>query len=182
MKTLPSLSLSPGMRPIKCVSVSSAIGGGGDGESELSLSRNPERWGDESRGDGVPDDNLEVPISVGGLKPNNETRFSKPIVDKVLVKERSMYTEDHVFWLCVVAQFAFSFLFNFFFILALTYLNPLGNSRSVISDDGKSKKKKQTQWSSASSAPMTEGIVMDARNTNNSSIEKSKPTGMALSF
>ncbi|PHT65155.1 hypothetical protein T459_29580 [Capsicum annuum] len=58
----------------------------------------------------------------------------------------------------------------------------LGDSRSVISDDGKSKKKKRTQWSSASSAPMTEGIVMDARNTNNSSIEEAKRRGMVLPF
>ncbi|KAF3614076.1 ABC transporter G family member 39 [Capsicum annuum] len=90
--------------------------------------------------------------------PHNDTRFSEPTVGKVLLKERSMYTEDHVFWLS------------------------LGDSRSVISDDGKSKKKKRTQWSSASSAPMTEGIVMDARNTNNSSIEEAKRRGMVLPF
>ena len=94
MKTLLRMSLSPETRPTKCVSVSSATGGGRGGgansnenatlnntqgslnggvnfyasESELSLNCNPERWGDESRGDGVPDNNLEVPISVGGLK------------------------------------------------------------------------------------------------------------------
>lgn len=57
------------------------------------------------------------------LQPNDDTRFSEPTVGKVLLKARSMYTEDHVFWLCVVALFAFSFIFNFGFILALTYLN-----------------------------------------------------------
>ncbi|XP_055830839.1 pleiotropic drug resistance protein 2-like [Solanum dulcamara] len=114
--------------------------------------------------------------------PNNDTRFSEPTIGKVLLKARSMYTEDNVFWLCVVALFAFSFLFNVCFILALTYLNPFGDSRSVISDDGKSKKKKRTEWSSASSVPMTEGIVMDVRNTNNSSIEEAKKRGMVLPF
>ncbi|KAM3200976.1 hypothetical protein P3L10_033339 [Capsicum annuum] len=89
--------------------------------------------------------------------PHNDTRFSEPTVGKVLLKERSMYTEDHK-------------------------NAALGDSRSVISDDGKSKKKKRTQWSSASSAPMTEGIVMDARNTNNSSIEEAKRRGMVLPF
>ncbi|PHT31502.1 Pleiotropic drug resistance protein 2 [Capsicum baccatum] len=114
--------------------------------------------------------------------PNNDPRFSEPTVGKVLLKARSMYTEDRVFWFCVVALFAFSFLFNFCFILALTYINPFGDSRSVISDDDKSKKKKRMQWSSASTAPMTEGIIMDVRNTNNSSIEEAKRRGMVLPF
>ncbi|KAM3282852.1 hypothetical protein P3S67_026497 [Capsicum chacoense] len=87
--------------------------------------------------------------------PNNDTRFSEPTVGKVLLKERSISCKKNA---------------------------ALGDSRSVISDDGKSKKKKRTQWSSASSAPMTEGIVMDARNTNNSSIEEAKKSGMVLPF
>ncbi|KAF3682229.1 hypothetical protein FXO37_02451 [Capsicum annuum] len=83
------------------------------------------------------------------LRPNNDTRFSEPTVGKVLLKERSMYTEDHDFWLCVVPLFSLSFLFNFFIILALTYLNR---------------------------------IVMEARNTNNSSIEEAKKSRMVLPF
>ncbi|XP_069147551.1 pleiotropic drug resistance protein 2 [Solanum lycopersicum] len=114
--------------------------------------------------------------------PNNDTRFSEPTVGKVLLKARSMYTEDHVFWLCVVALFAFSFIFNFGFILALTYLNPLGDSRSVISDDDRSKKKKQTERSSPISTPMTEGISRGIRDTNSSSSEEAKKKGMGLPF
>ncbi|KAJ8557584.1 hypothetical protein K7X08_003209 [Anisodus acutangulus] len=118
--------------------------------------------------------------------PNNGRRFSEPTVGKVLLKARSMYTEDRVFWLCVVALFAFLFLFNFCFILALTYLNPLGDSRSVISDDEKSKKKKRTEQSSLYSAPTTEGqdsdIAMDVGNTNSSSNEEAKKRGMVLPF
>ncbi|XP_059307691.1 pleiotropic drug resistance protein 2-like isoform X1 [Lycium ferocissimum] len=114
--------------------------------------------------------------------PNNDTRFSEPTVGKVLLKARSMYTEGHVYWICVVALFAFSFLFNFCFVIALTYLNPLGDSRSVISDDDKSKKKKRTDRSSLYSASMTEGIAMDVRNTNSSSNEEAKRRGMVLPF
>ncbi|TMW96780.1 hypothetical protein EJD97_006784 [Solanum chilense] len=114
--------------------------------------------------------------------PNDDARFSEPTVGKVLLKARSMYTSDYAFWLCVVALFAFSFLFNICSILALTYLNPFGDSRSVSSDDGKSKETKRTEWTSASSAPLTEGIVADVRNTNNSSIEVSKKRGMVLPF
>ncbi|MCD9561243.1 Pleiotropic drug resistance protein 2 [Datura stramonium] len=105
--------------------------------------------------------------------PNNDTRFSEPTVGKVLLKARSMYTEDHVFWLCVVALFAFS-----------SYKNnaALGDSRSVISDDDKSKKKKRTEQSSLYSAPMTEGIDMDVRDTNSSSNEEANKRGMVLPF
>ncbi|KAM3360203.1 hypothetical protein P3S68_019915 [Capsicum galapagoense] len=120
--------------------------------------------------------------------PNNDTRFSEPTVGKVLLKERSMYTEDHVFWLCC-CPICFLLFVQLFLYLGTDIPKPsckknaaLGDSRSVISDDGKSKKKKRTQWSSASSAPMTEGIVMDARNTNNSSIEEAKKSGMVLPF
>ncbi|CAN4105849.1 unnamed protein product [Withania somnifera] len=54
---------------------------------------------------------------------NNETSFSEETVGKVLLKSRSMYLDEYVFWICVITLFAFSFLFNFCFILALTYLH-----------------------------------------------------------
>ncbi|PHT65158.1 Pleiotropic drug resistance protein 1 [Capsicum annuum] len=128
--------------------------------------------------------------------PNNDRRFSLPTVGKVLLKARSMHTEDHVFWLCVIALFAFTFLFNFGFILALTYLNPLGSTKSVTSDDGGSKEKKQT--SSPNATPMREGqescvyrilmatdnssTAMDERETNSSGGEEAKGKGMVLPF
>ncbi|PHU00219.1 hypothetical protein BC332_30006 [Capsicum chinense] len=128
--------------------------------------------------------------------PNNDRRFSLPTVGKVLLKARSMYTEDHVFWLCVIALFSFTFLFNFGFILALTYLNPLGSTKSVTSDDDGSKEKKQT--SSPNATPMREGqescvyrilmatdnssTAMDERETNSSGGEEAKGKGMVLPF
>ncbi|KAM3282848.1 hypothetical protein P3S67_026493 [Capsicum chacoense] len=128
--------------------------------------------------------------------PNNDRRFSLPTVGKVLLKARSMYTEDHVFWLCVIALFDFTFLFNFGFILALTYLNPLGSTKSVTSDDDGSKEKKQT--SSPNATPMREGqescvyrilmatdnssTAMDERETNSSGGEEAKGKGMVLPF
>ncbi|PHU00223.1 Pleiotropic drug resistance protein 2 [Capsicum chinense] len=68
--------------------------------------------------------------------PNNDTRFSEPTVGKN--------------WLLVLHG-------------SCKKNAALGDSRSVISDDGKS-------------------IVMDARNTNNSSIEEAKKSGMVLPF
>ncbi|KAK4717280.1 hypothetical protein R3W88_015618 [Solanum pinnatisectum] len=121
---------------------------------------------------------------------NNDTSFSKETVGKVLLKSRSMYSDYYMFWICVIALFAFSFLFNLCFILALTYLNPFVDSTSVSMDDDKSKKNEQrnrnpkesTEKSSASTTTTFEGIAMAVR--NNSSIDKraSKKRGMVLPF
>uniref|UniRef100_A0A0V0ILZ8 Putative ovule protein n=1 Tax=Solanum chacoense TaxID=4108 RepID=A0A0V0ILZ8_SOLCH len=121
---------------------------------------------------------------------NNDTSFSEETVGKVLLKSRSMYSDDYMFWICIIALFAFSFLFNLCFILALTYLNPFADSTSVSMDDDKSKKNEQrnhnpkesTEKSSASTTTTFEGIDMAVR--NNSSIDKraSKKRGMVLPF
>ncbi|KAL3369578.1 hypothetical protein AABB24_010094 [Solanum stoloniferum] len=121
---------------------------------------------------------------------NNDTSFSEETVGKVLLKSRSMYSDDYMFWICIIALFAFSFLFNLCFILALTYFNPFADSTSVSMDDDKSKKNEQrnrspkesTEKSSASTTTTFEGIDMAVR--NNSSIDKraSKKRGMVLPF
>ncbi|CAI9273163.1 unnamed protein product [Lactuca saligna] len=64
--------------------------------------------------------------------PNPDPRISEPTVGKVLLKSRGMFTTDYMFWVCVIALFGFSLLFNLFFVLALTYLNPLGDSKTVV--------------------------------------------------
>ncbi|MBA0571637.1 hypothetical protein Golob_002018, partial [Gossypium lobatum] len=66
-------------------------------------------------------------------------------VGKVLLQSRGMYTEEFWYWICVAALLGFSLLFNLLFIVALTYLNPLGDSKSVILDEGdENKNKKQS--------------------------------------
>ncbi|GKV34880.1 hypothetical protein SLEP1_g43218 [Rubroshorea leprosula] len=99
-----------------------------------------------------------------------DDRWSTPngnsTVGKTLLKSRGLYTEEHFYWICVGALFAFSLLFNLLFIAALTFLNPLGDSKAVIvEDDSKSKKKRQSTSNS-------EGIDMSVRNDkgNSSSI------------
>ncbi|CAK9176883.1 unnamed protein product [Ilex paraguariensis] len=103
--------------------------------------------------------------------PNTDPRFPEPTVGKVLLKSRGMFLEDYVYWICVIALFGFSLLFNICFILALTYLNPLGDSKSVIVDEDAEKKKPginlmaDTDRTSASTAPSAEGVDMAVRNT-----------------
>ncbi|KAK4717282.1 hypothetical protein R3W88_015620 [Solanum pinnatisectum] len=117
---------------------------------------------------------------------NNDTYFSEETVGKVILKSRSMYLDEYMFWICVIALFAFSFLFNFCFILALTYMNPSADSKSVTMDDDKSKKNEQgnrypkesTEKSSASTIATFEGIDMDVRNNK----KAGKKRGMVLPF
>uniref|UniRef100_A0A2P2KGH6 Uncharacterized protein MANES_09G059200 n=2 Tax=Rhizophora mucronata TaxID=61149 RepID=A0A2P2KGH6_RHIMU len=74
--------------------------------------------------------------------PNPDPRINAPTVGKALLKSRGFFTQDYWFWICVGALFGFSLLFNILFIAALTYLNPLGNSKAVIVDEYDKKKKK----------------------------------------
>ncbi|CAI9091307.1 OLC1v1026298C5 [Oldenlandia corymbosa var. corymbosa] len=123
--------------------------------------------------------------------PNIDPRFSQPTVGKVLLKTRGMFVDDYMYWVCIVALFGFSLLFNVLFILALTYLNPFGDSKTILVDEeDKRGKKKQpsntiipTERSSTSTGPMFEGIDMAVRNSsdksNSSGIGK---RGMVLPF
>ncbi|KAL0441589.1 UNVERIFIED_CONTAM: Pleiotropic drug resistance protein 1 [Sesamum radiatum] len=50
----------------------------------------------------------------------------------VVMKARGFLPEAHMYWIGVAALFGFTILFNIGFIVALTYLNPLGKDRAVI--------------------------------------------------
>ncbi|XP_027104789.1 pleiotropic drug resistance protein 2 [Coffea arabica] len=127
--------------------------------------------------------------------PYHGTDVLEPTVGKVLLKSRGMYTTESMYWICVIALFAFSLLFNVCFILALTYLNPFGDSKSIIADvnDKQDKKKHSsnlripTESTSASTAPVFEGIDMAVRpapQRSNLSVEENgnKKRGMVLPF
>ncbi|KAJ1418854.1 P-loop containing nucleoside triphosphate hydrolase [Sesbania bispinosa] len=74
-------------------------------------------------------------------RPNTDSRIDAPTVGKVLLKSRGLYTEEYWFWICIGALLGFSLLFNVLFIVALTYLNPLGDSKAVVADEGDKKTK-----------------------------------------
>ncbi|KAK6156302.1 hypothetical protein DH2020_010550 [Rehmannia glutinosa] len=101
--------------------------------------------------------------------------------------------EEYMYWVCVAALFAFSILFNICFIVALTYLNPFGDSKSVIVDDGDKKKKKNlasdgsaaTDGSAAFAAPIIEGSDVPIKNKSEGSSHGQNATvrrGMVLPF
>lgn len=111
---------------------------------------------------------------------NNDPRFAEPTVGKVLLKMRGMFVEDYMYWICVIALFAFSIFFNICFIVALTYLNPFGDSKSVIPDENAKNKKNLTSGgSSTSAAPVVEGKEMAIRNQSEDAVTGK---GMVLPF
>ncbi|KZV57480.1 pleiotropic drug resistance protein 2-like [Dorcoceras hygrometricum] len=113
--------------------------------------------------------------------PNNDDRFSEPTVGKVLLKTRGMYTEEYMYWICVIALFAFSILFNICFIVALSYLKPFGDSRPVIPDD-KIKDRNKKNTASNNSPTTKEDRDMHTRKKSDSSDDVIKKRGMVLPF
>ncbi|KEH23973.1 drug resistance transporter-like ABC domain protein [Medicago truncatula] len=55
-----------------------------------------------------------------------------------VLKSRSFFTETYWYWICVGALIGYTLLFNFGYILALTFLNPLGKHQTVIPDESQS--------------------------------------------
>lgn len=53
----------------------------------------------------------------------NDTMYPATTAGKVLLEARGMFVEDHWYWICVIALFAFSLFFNICFVGALTFLN-----------------------------------------------------------
>lgn len=133
--------------------------------------------------------------------PNNDSRVSEPTIGRILLKYRGMFVEDYWYWICIGALLGFALLFNICFILALTYLNPLGDSKSITLDkDDKSEDKKQStsngknkivssDMGSASTAPFFEGIDMavmntldNAKSSVNAPVQLNAKRGMVLPF
>ncbi|CAF2122931.1 unnamed protein product [Brassica rapa] len=96
--------------------------------------------------------------------PNNDTRINAKTVGEVLLKSRGFVTEPYWFWICIVALLGFSLLFNLFYIIALMYLNPLGNSKATVAEEDKDKQKgtegSLVELSSRSSNGPKRGMVL----------------------
>ncbi|KAK3015866.1 hypothetical protein RJ639_006554 [Escallonia herrerae] len=103
------------------------------------------------------------------LMPNGSAQLT---VGKTLLKERGLFVDEYWYWICIGALFGFSVLFNILFILALTYLNPLGKSKAVIlEEDNESDNRQRT--SNAEGSAMA---VRNGRGNGNSN------RGMVLPF
>ncbi|XAR69717.1 hypothetical protein NMG60_11001418 [Bertholletia excelsa] len=108
---------------------------------------------------------------------NTDPRINAKTVGEALLKSRSFYTKEYMFWVCVAALIGFSLLFNVLFIAALTYLNPIGDSKAVISDDNEEKNRQRK----------SEGINMAMTNISHDSnsivsANQAPKKGMVLPF
>lgn len=56
------------------------------------------------------------------FQKNDDGRFAGRTVGEELLAGRGMFTEQHWYWICVIALFGFSLFFNLCFVAALTYL------------------------------------------------------------
>ncbi|KAK7356955.1 hypothetical protein VNO80_16236 [Phaseolus coccineus] len=72
--------------------------------------------------------------------PNMDRRIPGRTVGEALLKVRSMYTEEYWYWICIGALLGFSLLFNICFIIALTFLNPYRESKSIVLEEQTEKK------------------------------------------
>lgn len=112
--------------------------------------------------------------------PNTDRSINATTVGEVLLKSRGFFTDDYWFWICIGALFGFSLLFNLLFIAALTFLNPLGDSKAVIVDEENDKKNKEA----SSGQHRTEGIDMAVRSSSEivGASDNSRRRGMVLPF
>ncbi|XP_076930284.1 ABC transporter G family member 39-like [Bidens hawaiensis] len=67
--------------------------------------------------------------------PNIDPQINAPTVGEALLKSRSFFTKDYWFYISIGVLIGFSFLFNILFILALTFLNPFGDTKTAFRDD-----------------------------------------------
>ncbi|KAJ0718449.1 putative ABC-type Fe(3+) transporter [Helianthus annuus] len=75
--------------------------------------------------------------------PNPDPRINESTVGRVILSSRGMFKSDYMFWICIGALVAYSLIFTVLFILALTYLNPLGDSRTVVPNQDEQTKHKR---------------------------------------
>ncbi|KAK2454243.1 pleiotropic drug resistance protein [Trifolium repens] len=128
--------------------------------------------------------------------PNIDPRIDEPTVGKALLKARGIFTEDYWYWISIGALIGFSLLFNVCFILALTYLDPFGSSKSIIVEEEDNRKNTTTSPEktsgemkeiSATNVESFEGADMEVKNKTHSSIPKAAKDakfkkGMVLPF
>ncbi|PNX98846.1 pleiotropic drug resistance protein 1-like, partial [Trifolium pratense] len=57
---------------------------------------------------------------------------SKEPIGVEVLKSRGFFTESYFYWICVGALIGYTLVLNFGYILALTFLNPLGKHQTVI--------------------------------------------------
>ncbi|KAI4365646.1 hypothetical protein MLD38_021612 [Melastoma candidum] len=111
--------------------------------------------------------------------PNMDPRYKEPTIGKVLLAARGFFVQGYWYWICIGALFGFTILYNILFIVALTWLDPLGDSKNVVLDEDEVKKKKSLRKQDS-----TEGIALEFRSVEGTKGERAEllKKGMVLPF
>ncbi|KAL5197970.1 hypothetical protein ABZP36_001482 [Zizania latifolia] len=67
--------------------------------------------------------------------PNNDTSIDAPTIGKAFLKSKGYFTGEWGYWLSIGAMIGFMIIFNILYLCALTFLNNIGGSNAVVSDD-----------------------------------------------
>ncbi|CAN6452443.1 unnamed protein product [Victoria cruziana] len=108
-------------------------------------------------------------------KPNEDLFIKAPTLGTAILKSRGMPVEAYWYWISIGALIGFSLLFNLCFVVALKYMNPLGNPQSIIPDEEHKDKRKNSRYlgknkskplsiDSWSADPVPEGTDMNVMN------------------
>ncbi|XP_057470461.1 pleiotropic drug resistance protein 2-like isoform X2 [Actinidia eriantha] len=116
--------------------------------------------------------------------PNTDPRYPEPTVGKVLLTARGMFVDDYWYWICIAALFGFALLFNVLFIAALTYLKPLGDTKSIIVDEADDSKNKQQPYTKGATDRSIDMAVRNSSGQTRSSVAENENNrrGMVLPF
>lgn len=107
---------------------------------------------------------------------------SEATVGKTLLKSRGLFSEEYMYWMSIVALFGFILLFNLLFVTALTFLNPIGDTKSIPCDqDGKNKHRKQDTSNAQGAQTAVRNGQLDV-SSSTSAIENESKRGMVLPF
>ncbi|PKA58251.1 ABC transporter G family member 39 [Apostasia shenzhenica] len=106
--------------------------------------------------------------------PNNDPSINAPTIGKAILKSRSFFVNGYWYWISIGALHGFAILFNVLFILALTYLDPIGNAQSTIPNEDEGAQRKNTQD--------TEMLATFENSRSTKSMGNQVTRGMVLSF
>ncbi|KAJ1697900.1 hypothetical protein LUZ63_006412 [Rhynchospora breviuscula] len=74
--------------------------------------------------------------------PNTDRNIDAPTVGIAILKSRDFFTNGNWYWIAVGALAGFTVVFNLLFMVAVTYLNPVGGVQNIILDDESSSTEK----------------------------------------
>ncbi|XP_057534339.1 ABC transporter G family member 39-like isoform X3 [Amaranthus tricolor] len=67
--------------------------------------------------------------------PNTDPRIKEKTIGEVVIVSRGLFNHQYWFWISIGALLGFSLIFNVIYTIALTYLNPISDSKSIVEDD-----------------------------------------------